>query len=82
MEELRTERERLAREAREAEEAEKLEKLREKKAIIESIRITESGRQALARHLQEDLEQMPIEAIYKIQEECVLCCSHNRGLLV
>eukprot|EP00037_Helgoeca_nana_P001577 m.27848 g.27848 ORF g.27848 m.27848 type:complete len:1081 (+) comp11962_c0_seq1:89-3331(+) len=68
-EDARKEREREAREAREAEEAEKLEKLREKKAIIESIRITEIGRQALAKHAQEDLEKMPIEQIYKIQEE-------------
>jgi hypothetical protein len=47
-EEARKETERLAREKAEAEANFKLEKLREKKAIIESIRITEQGRQVRA----------------------------------
>jgi hypothetical protein len=47
-EEARKETERLAREKAEAEANFKLEKLREKKAIIESIRITEQGRQVCA----------------------------------
>jgi len=68
-EEDRKEKERIAREEADAKAAEVLEKLREKKAIIESIRITESGRQALSKHAQADLEKMPIEQIYKIQEE-------------